>query len=178
MRYLLMVQLDDLIDRFEYQSEMIQQTREKMKKKEVNKMYDPKVNGERNSVINDPKYTKVDEEKLMKTNRIDANNDDGMSTSLQTDESMGITYKYHKRPLGNDNFYWEGEINDLVYRPKVSPLGPLECKVCGNRFTPLKENKYIVKKYGMLTKMVDYYDAFDCPFCGCQIVANIRYLGK
>lgn len=154
-----MVQLDDLIDRFENQSKMIQETREKVKK-EANKMYDPEVNGERNSTIGDPKYTKVDEEKLMKTNRIDAN--------------------YYKDP-SDDKYPWSELTENYDYESAVSPLKqkePLECKVCGNRFTPLKENKYIIKKHNVLTKTVDFYDAFDCPFCGCQVVANIRYLGK
>lgn len=52
----------------------------------------------------------------------------------------------------------------------------LKCRVCRTRFYPKAEDKYIVKEraYGLasLTKADVYYDAFNCPQCGCQILAN------
>ena len=47
----------------------------------------------------------------------------------------------------------------------------MNCKVCGAEFKPKKENKYIVKvmkSTSIVTANVEYYDAFDCPKCGCQ----------
>lgn len=46
------------------------------------------------------------------------------------------------------------------------------CKVCGSFFRLLAKNRYEVKMIpeGMacLTSGVTYYNAFDCPKCGCQ----------
>ncbi|EOS79610.1 hypothetical protein C817_02585, partial [Dorea sp. 5-2] len=59
----------------------------------------------------------------------------------------------------------------------------VECKVCGNKFIPKKENKYVVKDrllsggvQGALSGNAEpkQYDAFDCNVCGCQIVAKER----
>lgn len=54
-----------------------------------------------------------------------------------------------------------------------------KCKVCGRRFQLLKKNRYEVKKapvgFNCLTEGTVYYNAFDCPFCGCQnIVGTIE----
>lgn len=67
---------------------------------------------------------------------------------------------------------------------KDAELKKLECKVCGNKFIPKKENKYIVKdrtlKGGLQNAMSgEYsepklYDAFDCDICGCQFIAKER----
>ena len=62
-------------------------------------------------------------------------------------------------------------------------LRKVECKVCGNKFIPKKENKYVVKDrllsggvQGALSGNAEpkQYDAFDCNVCGCQIVAKER----
>jgi len=55
----------------------------------------------------------------------------------------------------------------------------IKCKVCGTKFKPQKSNKYtvkIVKRTSFVTADVEYYDAFDCPKCGCQQLAGLRYL--
>lgn len=58
----------------------------------------------------------------------------------------------------------------------------IECKICGAEFTPTKEMHYIAREKGItgLTVIVkndesEIYDAFDCPQCGCQLVAQNRY---
>lgn len=62
-------------------------------------------------------------------------------------------------------------------------LRKVECKVCGNKFIPKKENKYVVKDrllsggvQGALSGNAEpkQYDAFDCDVCGCQIIAKER----
>lgn len=55
----------------------------------------------------------------------------------------------------------------------------MKCKVCGTEFEPKKEDKYIVKvtkRTSMVTADIETYDAFDCPKCGCQQLAGLRYL--
>lgn len=63
-------------------------------------------------------------------------------------------------------------------------LNKLECNVCGNKFIPKKENKYVVEDRlitGGLQAAVagqseipKRYDVFDCNICGCQVVAEER----
>lgn len=52
----------------------------------------------------------------------------------------------------------------------------LKCKICGTKFYPKSEDKYIAqeKAQGLmaLTKQTVAYDAFNCPQCGCQILVN------
>ena len=53
----------------------------------------------------------------------------------------------------------------------------MKCKVCGKRFRPLKENKYLATSAVGVTNMfkpIDVYECFDCPRCGCQNFVNIR----
>lgn len=58
----------------------------------------------------------------------------------------------------------------------------LECKVCGCKFNANSENHYIARdngKNGIATVFgseseLKLYDAFDCPSCGSQIVAQER----
>lgn len=53
----------------------------------------------------------------------------------------------------------------------------LRCKVCGKRFLPLAENRYEVSNNSLanvLTNGNEIMEAFDCPYCGCQIFANLR----
>lgn len=52
------------------------------------------------------------------------------------------------------------------------------CKVC-NRFFKLKaENKYLVVNapvgLKVLTEKTTVFEAFDCPWCGCQNVVGVR----
>jgi predicted RNA-binding Zn-ribbon protein involved in translation (DUF1610 family) len=51
------------------------------------------------------------------------------------------------------------------------------CKVCGNQFDLIKENKYVVQENNGLNGAVNgrkKYECFDCPTCGCQNIVNIR----
>ncbi len=76
--------------------------------------------------------------------------------------------------------------NRKLFMPgmKEATIKKLECKVCGNKFIPKKENKYIVKDRkltgGLQNAMSgEYsepklYDAFDCDICGCQFIAKER----
>lgn len=49
----------------------------------------------------------------------------------------------------------------------------MKCKVCGKEFDLLKERRYTVKSNSVFVG-TQYYDAFDCPFCGCQNIAKER----
>ena len=48
-----------------------------------------------------------------------------------------------------------------------------ECRVCGYRFTPERENIYTAAEprsaLEMLTAAPTRFSAVDCPICGCQI---------
>ena len=48
-----------------------------------------------------------------------------------------------------------------------------ECRVCGYRFTPERENVYTAEEprsmAEFLTKPPVRFSAIDCPRCGCQI---------
>ncbi len=51
------------------------------------------------------------------------------------------------------------------------------CKVCGNDFDLLADNKYVVqevKGISGITNGCKKFECFDCPKCGCQNVVNIR----
>lgn len=57
----------------------------------------------------------------------------------------------------------------------------MKCSVCNREFELLAENKYVVTKLSLkeIRKkgyIKDVFDAFDCPFCGCQLIAGNRYL--
>ena len=53
-----------------------------------------------------------------------------------------------------------------------------ECRVCGYRFTPERENIYTAEEprsaLEMLTAAPTRFSAVDCPICGCQIALAIR----
>ena len=51
----------------------------------------------------------------------------------------------------------------------------MKCEVCGNEFIPKKENKYVAVEKAALFSPSKFYDCFDCPSCGCQIVAKERF---
>ncbi|MBR6606112.1 MAG: hypothetical protein IKK92_09680 [Prevotella sp.] len=57
----------------------------------------------------------------------------------------------------------------------------LKCNICGSDFIPRIGEHYVAKdcgKTGIATIISDseskIYDAFDCPVCGCQIIAQER----
>ena len=56
-----------------------------------------------------------------------------------------------------------------------------ECQCCGHTFTPTKEMHYVAKDADpgkttifQVAAEPKQYDAFDCPNCGCQIIAGER----
>lgn len=52
-----------------------------------------------------------------------------------------------------------------------------KCGVCGRRFRLLAKNRYEVVKspvgLNCLTQGTIYYNAFDCPYCGCQNIVGV-----
>lgn len=52
-----------------------------------------------------------------------------------------------------------------------------KCNVCGRRFRLLAKNRYEVVRrpvgFSCLTEGTNYYNAFDCPYCGCQNIVGI-----
>ena len=55
----------------------------------------------------------------------------------------------------------------------------VKCSICGEQVELRKENRYeVVIEAGVLQKSLGakdhLYEAFDCPQCGCQIVAQQR----
>ena len=52
-----------------------------------------------------------------------------------------------------------------------------KCNVCGRRFRLLAKNRYEVVKrpagLNCLTQGTVYYNAFDCPHCGCQNIVGV-----
>lgn len=52
----------------------------------------------------------------------------------------------------------------------------LECKVCGTKFNAIIERHYLARDavaFGS-TAEESLYDTFDCPMCGCQVIAKER----
>lgn len=58
----------------------------------------------------------------------------------------------------------------------------LKCEVCGTKFNAIVEKHYIARDNGKTGLAVAFgsnseeslYDAFDCPMCGCQVIAKER----
>ena len=58
----------------------------------------------------------------------------------------------------------------------------LKCKICGTEFPAIKERHYICRDGGKIRLSAAFgsndeekiYDSFDCPMCGCQVVAQDR----
>ena len=58
----------------------------------------------------------------------------------------------------------------------------LKCKICGTEFPAIKERHYICRDAGKIGLSAalgskdeeKIYDSFDCPMCGCQVVAQDR----
>ena len=56
-----------------------------------------------------------------------------------------------------------------------------KCKVCKKRFGLQKKNKYqiYVAPVGIscIVEGGKTFEAYDCPYCGCQNIVNIREVG-
>lgn len=59
----------------------------------------------------------------------------------------------------------------------------LKCKICGTEFPPVKDKHYVAREnevVGGLSQLSNgkeekkTYDCFDCPTCGCQVIAQER----
>lgn len=57
----------------------------------------------------------------------------------------------------------------------------LKCKICGTEFPAVKDKHYISRdngKTGIATAFSGdeekLFDSFDCPQCGCQVIAQER----
>lgn len=57
----------------------------------------------------------------------------------------------------------------------------IKCKVCGHDFDPVIDEHYVSRDNGItgITEVVKHteeklYDTFDCPACGCQVIAQER----
>ncbi len=54
----------------------------------------------------------------------------------------------------------------------------MECKVCGTRIKPAKDEIYAATErltpMELLTSKARVFDAIDCPRCGCQNLLAIR----
>lgn len=58
----------------------------------------------------------------------------------------------------------------------------LKCKICGTEFSAVKERHYVARDNGKIGLSSAFgsndeekiYDSFDCPMCGCQVVAQDR----
>lgn len=51
-----------------------------------------------------------------------------------------------------------------------------KCNNCGRYFEPTTEIHYIARdaKFQLIQPEVAEYDAYDCPYCGCQYIAQER----
>lgn len=56
----------------------------------------------------------------------------------------------------------------------------MKCKICKKEFELFKENKYMVTNKNLREISKDglsiVFDAFDCPYCGCQNIMSDRYV--
>lgn len=52
-----------------------------------------------------------------------------------------------------------------------------KCSVCGRRFRLIAKNRYEVVKspagFNCLVQGTVYYNAFNCPHCGCQNIVGV-----
>ena len=52
-----------------------------------------------------------------------------------------------------------------------------KCNICGKKFRLLAKNRYEVVRRSVglncLTQGTVYYNAFDCPHCGCQNIVGV-----
>ena len=57
----------------------------------------------------------------------------------------------------------------------------LKCKICGFDYSPMINEHYVSRdngEFGLISVIKktegNLYDTFDCPVCGCQIIAQER----
>lgn len=57
----------------------------------------------------------------------------------------------------------------------------LKCKICEHEFVPVIDEHYVSRDNGVsgLAAAIrspeeKHYDTFDCPICGCQVIAQER----
>ena len=56
----------------------------------------------------------------------------------------------------------------------------LKCKICGTEFPPVKDKHYVAREneiVGGLNQLSDGKEErkiYDCPMCGCQVIAQER----
>ena len=57
----------------------------------------------------------------------------------------------------------------------------IKCKICGCEFPPVIDKHYVSRDEGRIGVFANLskdeeklYDTFDCPACGCQVVAQER----
>lgn len=78
---------------------------------------------------------------------------------------------------------WKKRTKDIEI-PGMNKLNKLKCDVCGHEFVPSRKERYSAKENriqgGLVSAMQGsseepkVYDCFDCPACGCQMVAKER----
>lgn len=86
---------------------------------------------------------------------------------------------------GEDMADWNTRKRSM-FIPDMDTPKTYECEVCGSKIVPRKANRYVVKALEIAPGMANvitgekkverYYDAYDCPTCGCQIIAKRRLL--
>lgn len=58
----------------------------------------------------------------------------------------------------------------------------IQCKVCGKRLRLRKSERYEVVKrptgLNCLVEGIKYFEAFDCHYCGCQNIVNVREISE
>lgn len=57
----------------------------------------------------------------------------------------------------------------------------IKCKICGCEFPPVIDKHYVSRDDGRIGVFANLskdeeklYDTFDCPVCGCQVIAQER----
>lgn len=79
---------------------------------------------------------------------------------------------------------WNKRNGRRIFIPDMNPPKKYTCKVCGSDIIPNKKTRYVVKDR-LVTGGINNalsgsymepkeYDAFDCPVCGCQMIAKER----
>lgn len=51
------------------------------------------------------------------------------------------------------------------------------CKLCGAHYELNKADKYLLKVNSGIFLPPETYECYDCPKCGCQVIANVRKEG-
>lgn len=73
----------------------------------------------------------------------------------------------------------------IVLRKEILPYRRqswiyMKCKICNKKFELLKENRYMVTNENLkeISKigLSNVFEAFDCPYCGCQNIVGNRYM--